>query len=386
MPRSIFFYTDSASFGGAEQSMLTLAEGLDRGVWQPTLLIDGGAAVDELRTRAIAVDMPARVVPAMPLGPAGARGVPAFARSLGRHRPDVFHAHLSWPLAAKYALMGAVLARLPAVATVQLVPDFHPDRATLAQLRALSVGMGRYIAVSGQIAGLLVERFGVPASKVEVIYNAIRLERFRAPARPDLRASLLGDGRALVLTCARLDAQKGLRTLLQAAVEFPDTTFALAGEGPERAALEAYAGELGVAGRVRFLGHRDDIPELLAACDVFALPSLYEGSPVSVLEAMAAGRAVVSSDIGGTNEVVENGRTGVLVAPRDPAALAGALRRVLDEPALRDRLAEQGYARVTREFTAQAMADRVTGVYERVLAAGGRRWWAARRPVATSRS
>src|SRR5207249_3082155 len=101
--------------------------------------------------------------------------------------------------------------------------------------------------------------------------------------------------RPVILMPARLDGQKGHDVLLRAAAEVPEAMFALAGEGPLRASLEAQAAAAGIADRVVFLGHRTDIPELLAAADVFALPSLYEGSSLAVLEAMAAGRAVVSS-------------------------------------------------------------------------------------------
>src|SRR5262249_5244968 len=137
-----------------------------------------------------------------------------------------------------------------------------------------------------------------------------------------------GPERPVVLTLGRLDAQKGYPVLLEAAAQLPDADFAVAGEGPERDVLEDLAGRLGIADRVHFLGHRTDVPELLAAADVFALPSLYEGSSLAVLEAMAARRAVVSSAVGGTEELIEDGESGLLVPPGDAAALAGAIRRL----------------------------------------------------------
>jgi glycosyltransferase involved in cell wall biosynthesis len=367
--RSICFYTDSASFGGAEQALLMLAGGLDRRRWTPSLLLDAGSAVDEIAARAQAAELPTHVVEAMPLGLSGARRVPSLAARLRGQRPDVFHAHLSWPLAAKYALAAAVVARVPAiVATVQLVPDFEVDRSSLLQLRALSAGIGRYIAVSHEIAALLEQRFRLPARKIEVVHNAVRLEQFALTAPPRLHEGLGGrPGRAIVLTCARLHPQKGHDTLLRAAAEVPDATFVLAGDGPERGALEARALELGVADRVRFLGHRDDVAQLLAATDVFALPSLYEGSSLSILEAMAARRAIVASAIGGTTELLEPDRTGVLVPPGDPTALAVQLRRLLRDPQLRAALGTAAYQRVKQEFTAENMTARVTRIYGQLL-------------------
>jgi glycosyltransferase involved in cell wall biosynthesis len=173
--------------------------------------------------------------------------------------------------------------------------------------------------------------------------------------------------RPLVLTPARLNAQKGHDALLEAIVAVPDALFLLAGDGPDRERLEARAAELGVAERVRFLGRREDVPQLLAACDVFALPSLYDGSSLAVLEAMAAGRAVVSSAIGGTAELIEDGETGLLVPPGDPAALATALRRLIGDEELRSRIADRGRQRVETDFSRQAMAAKVERVYRGVL-------------------
>jgi glycosyltransferase involved in cell wall biosynthesis len=370
--QSTFFYTDSRILGGAENAMFMLLESLDRTAWEPTLLLDAAPGVEVLAERAGELGVPVCRLPPMPLGIAGARRVPDLARMLRRRRPAVFHAHLSWPLAAKYALAAAALARVPAVlATVQLIPEFELERSSFLQLRALSFGVDRYLAVSQDIAGELVERFRWPAAKVEVVYNAVDIERFDVASSPTLRADLGADpARPLVLTPARLDEQKGHPTLFEAATRLPDAIFALAGEGPERAALEALAAERGIADRVRFLGHRTDIPQLLAACDVFALPSLYEGSSLAVLEAMAARRPVVSSAIGGTDELIDDGETGLLVPPGDAGALAEALGRLLSEPELRESLAARGRERVVRDFTREAMGSRVTAIYEELLGDG----------------
>jgi glycosyltransferase involved in cell wall biosynthesis len=169
-----------------------------------------------------------------------------------------------------------------------------------------------------------------------------------------------------VLTPARLHQQKGHAYLLTAAALVPDATFVLAGDGPLRAELEQRARELGVAGRCLFLGERADVPDLLAAADLFLLPSLWEGLPLSVLEAMAAGRPVVATAIGGTDEAVTDGVTGLLVPPRDPAAIAAAIARLRDDPGLAERLAAAGRARVEREFSSRATAERVMRIYDAV--------------------
>jgi glycosyltransferase involved in cell wall biosynthesis len=367
--RSIFFYTESGVLGGAEKAMFMLLESLDREEWRPTLLLDDRPGAEALAERSAALGVPVRLVGPLPLGLAGAREVPALTRLLRRERPEVFHAHMSSPVACKWGLAAAVAARVPAVlGTVQVGGYEPPDHSAYLQLRALPRGVDRYLAVSREIAGELVERLGWPEAKIEVVYNAVDLARVDVEAPPGLREEL-GGGRQgpLVLTPARLDAQKGHRTLFEAIPQVPDATFVLAGEGPEREALEALAAQFGIADRVRFLGRREDVPELLAACDVFALPSLYEGSSLAVLEAMAARIPIVSSAIGGTEELIEDGRSGLLFAPGDSEALAAALRRVLGDPGLRKSLATHARERVEAGLTREATASKVTGVYRELL-------------------
>ena len=368
MARSIFFYTDSRVLGGAENAMFMLLGSLDRAEWEPTLLLEDAPEVAPLAERAAALGVPVRRIPPLPLGLVGARRVPGLVRLLRRERPAVFHAHMSSPVACKWGLAAAVLARVPAVLGTVQVGAYEPDRSSFWQLRLLARKVDRYLAVSREIAAELVSDLGWPAEKVEVVYNAVDVERAAVPAPPGLRAQLGGsETRPLVLTPARLNAQKGHDTLLEAIAELPEALFLLAGDGPERERLEARAAELGVTERVRFLGRREDVPQLLAACDVFALPSLYEGSSLAVLEAMAAGIAIVSSAIGGTEELIEDGRGGLLVPPGDAAALAAALRRLLADPELREELAARARERVDAGLRRDQNAERVEAVYRDLL-------------------
>jgi glycosyltransferase involved in cell wall biosynthesis len=366
--RSVFFYTDSGVLGGAENAMFMLLESLDRDEWRPTLLLDDRPGAEVLAERAAALGVPVRLVGSLPLGLEGACGVPGLARLLRRERPAVFHAHMSSPVACKWGLTAAVLARVPAVlGTVQVGGYEPPDRSAYWQERALSGRVDRYLAVSHGIADELVEELGWPREKVDVVYNAVDLARVEVEAPPGLREELGGKGCPLVLTPARLDPQKGHRILFEAIPQVPEAVFLLAGEGPEREALEALAAEQEIAERIRFLGRREDVPQLLAACDVFALPSLYEGSSLAVLEAMAAGIPIVSSAIAGTDELIEDGRSGLLVAPGDAGGLAAALRRVIGDPALREALASRARERVEAGLTREQMAARVSGVYRELL-------------------
>jgi len=172
-----------------------------------------------------------------------------------------------------------------------------------------------------------------------------------------------------VLTLCALVPRKGVDVLVDALAALPASSgravLLVAGDGPERAALAARAAGLGA--RVCFLGARADKAELLSACDVFALASRAEGLGVAALEAMAAGRAVVATRVGGLGEAVVDGRTGLLVPPGDPAALAAALARLCDDPALRARLAAAGPERVAEGFEAEQMVGAYERLYREVL-------------------
>jgi glycosyltransferase involved in cell wall biosynthesis len=371
MARAVCFFTDSRAFGGAEEALFMLVEGFDRSEWHVSLLAPPTPIADELADRCGELGIPFRLVDPMPLGLDGARRVPKLIRTLRREQPDVFHAHLSGPTAAKYPLVAAVMARVPAVvATVQLVPPFRTDRSNWWQLRMLARRVDGYVAVSRDIQQRLIQELGWPPGKVEVVYNAVRPEYFAPVEESELRSSLTGlHDRPVVLTTARLDEQKGHALLLEAAAVVPDALFLLAGDGPSRRQLEARVADLGLSKRVVFLGQRSDIRELLMACDVFVLPSLYEGSSLAVLEAMASGRAIVATGIPGTDELIEDGVSGLLVPPTDDAALAGAIRRLLDDDELRRRLGAKARAHAEVEFTRDAMATRITSTYRRLLGA-----------------
>ncbi|HKQ33642.1 MAG TPA: glycosyltransferase, partial [Thermodesulfobacteriota bacterium] len=137
--------------------------------------------------------------------------------------------------------------------------------------------------------------------------------------------------------------------------------------GPERTGLEKEAEELRLSNRVIFLGQRNDVRELLLGCDLFVLPSLFEGLPLSVMEAMAAGKPVIASDIGGVNELIRDGETGYLVPPGDTHALARSINTLISDPALARRMALAGKTLVEKEFSADSMVAGVTDIYKRYL-------------------
>jgi len=368
VPRLVVHYTDAVAYGGAERMLLTLLEGLDRQRWLPLLYHHGGPAIAPLLEGARAVGVETRIVPCIQ-GRRGLARVPALVRQIRTDDPAVFHAHLPWRFRCRRGLVAARLARVPAVVATQQLFVAPSSRRAVLRHRFLSMAVDRYIAVSNDMARALRPLCVRADRRVTVVHNAVRADVFEAA--PDRRVEVLPEaaGRPVVLTLARLDAQKGLEYLIGAADLLPDALFLIAGDGGERRRLEALARDKGLAARVRFLGYRDDASRLLAACDVFVLPSLFEGLPVSVLEAMAAGKPVVATAIPGTDEAVLHGRTGLLVPPADPLALADAIKAILSDPTLSRRLGEAGRERVQQHFSAARMVERVMGVYEELLAA-----------------
>ena len=367
MAGPVLHLTDAEAFGGAENAILTLLGELDRERWRPLLAHNPGDALRPLSDGAADLGVPTWRLPRLPEGAGGARRLPRFVAALRKLEPELAHIHMTWQFASRYQLLGAVLARVPVVATVQLFVEADVAPHVAVERRLLTRRVGRYIAVSRAVKARL-ETLGWPPQRIQVIPNGVDTASFRRDRDPSLRAALAPEAAPLVLVPGRLDAQKGHRHLLRAAAEVPDATFALAGDGPLRAELEGTARRLGIADRVRFLGYRRDVPELLAASDLVVLPSLFEGLPLAVLEAMAAARPVIATRIEGVDEVVRPGVNGLLVPPADPAALAAAVRALLGEPDRARRLAEAGRQTVERHFGAAAMAARVSRVYEDVLA------------------
>ena len=368
MMRTVVYFTDTIGFGGAEQALLTLMAGLNRECWRPVLMYHASSGITPLLEGAARMDVELWPVPRMRDGREGAGRVWQFARELRARRPDVFHAHLTWPLACKFGLVGAIMARVPAiVATVQLFVEFPLDLSIYVQQRLVYAGVGRYIVVSQYVAQRLRQKLHWPTHKIQVIHNSV-VSLDRGVHKAKCAALIDQADTPVVLTVARLDEQKGHRYLLEAAAQVPQARFVLAGDGPLRASLEAQARSLGLEQRIQFWGYRSDIPDLLAGCDVFVLPSLYEGLPLSILEAMSAGKPVIATQIGGTAEAVIPDETGLLVPPADPTALAAAIRKLLDDQPFARRLALAGQARVEREFSAVTMVQQVTNVYAELLA------------------
>ena len=363
--RTVAHYVDSDVFGGSEEAALHLMAALDPARWRPVLFYHPAPGIARLVDGAKELGVAVRAVPRATEDHIWSPVLRMWWALLAE-RPTVFHAHLSWPLACKYGVLAAWLAHVPAiVGTAQLYIDFYHVLTGERDQRRMMRAMRRVIAVSAEVRERYAANLRVPAAKLTVVHNGIPIRASLPAPDPLLRARLV-ERRPdfVVLTPARFHEQKGHTYLLEAAAMVPDATFVLAGDGELRPAMEQRARDLGVSDRCVFLGQRSDVPDLLAVSDLFVLPSLFEGLPVSILEAMEAERPVIATAVGGTDEAVVDGVTGLLVPPGDSASLAAAIRRLRAEPAFARRLTQAARARVEAEFSAAATAQAIMRVYE----------------------
>lgn len=219
------------------------------------------------------------------------------------------------------------------------------------------------IAVAPEVrSAILATMPGVPADKIAVIPNGVDTRRYRRRGeREKTRAGLgIAPGERVVAVVATFKEQKGHRYLIEAAAalapDYPEARYLLIGDGELRADLEQRIAAAGPACQFRLLGLRPDVPDLLAAADLFVLPSLWEGLPMALVEAMAAGLPVVATDVSGTRGVMVDGETGLLAPPGDAAALARAIGALLDDPARAAAMGAAARRRVETQFSARKQA------------------------------
>jgi len=360
-PRRVAVVHSILHFGSTENYLHELLErGADRVEW--SLVVPDDPVLEPLRTSPA---VRGRVV-ALPLAEyaKAPRAFLAVLRALRRLDPDVVHvADVDPP-----ALLAARALRRPTVVTHH-TPELRPAYNAFGRLlRRVAWWTKPHVVFTSEFDRATgIAREGVSPERTSVIPLAIDFDRFaERRGSGDLRRTLgLEPSQPLVGTVGLLRPQKAHEILIDAAAEV-DAAFVVVGDGPRRAALEELVRARGLAHRFFLLGHRDDVPDVLAELDVFALSSDFEGMNLAVAEALAAGVPVVATAVGGVRQTVIDGETGLLVPPRDPAALAGAIRRLLEDRELARRLASAGGERVRRLYALDTMVDATLSVYERV--------------------
>jgi glycosyltransferase involved in cell wall biosynthesis len=293
-----------------------------------------------------------------------------LARLAQRHGAGILHLHSAHAVTlGLWASLFRPRLALVAVRRVEFPLGNHP----LSRLKNRSRRLTRYVAISHAISDVMI-RGGVAPERITVIHSGVDPHRFDGrPAADEARRELaIPADHHLVGTVAALTPDKDYPTLLRAAAavitERPDVTFCALGEGAERQMLEAMAAQLGLGDRFRFLGFRKDVGAVLGALDVFVLTSSLEGLGTSVLDALAVGLPVVASRTGGIPEMIDDGRTGLLVTPGDAGGFAQRIIALLDDPEHRRRLGAAA-GEVVERFSIENTVARNIALYRELAGA-----------------
>ncbi len=380
-PLRVMFVITTMPVGGAETLLVDLVRRMDRRRFAPEVCC--------LKYLDVLGEVLAKEVPVhtgLIANKYDLRVLPRLARLMWQRRIDAVVTVGTGGDKMFWGRLAAWLSGVPVICSA-LHSTGLPDRVEFLN-RLLAPLTDAFIAVAGPHAEYLAEHEGCPASRVRVIANGVDVDRF-APSKPsaEMRRELgLQPGQPVATIVAALRPEKNHELLLEAAVDVrrqvPDARILVVGDGARRAMLEQRAADLGLAETVRFLGTRRDVPEILSLTRVFVLCSHMEANPVSIIEAMACGRAVVATRVGSVPENVGDGVTGYLVEPGHRQQLAERLVELLTDPARAEAMGVAGRHRALAHGSLQGM---VRG-YEELIAGleaakRGRNWlpsWLAR--------
>jgi glycosyltransferase involved in cell wall biosynthesis len=365
---TILHLIETCGPGGAERMLVGLVERLDRARYRSIICLQrDGWLRSELEKRGCeTVILPQR-------GVLDVRWLSGVTRLIKQRGVSLMHTHEF--AMNTYGTLVSILTRTPLVSTVH-GKNYYPERWRRRVAYRWVARRAAMVAVSEDLNRFLRSRLGLGEREVVTLYNGVDADacRPRNGAGRAIRSELGLAGRPVVGTIGNLYSVKGHRYLLEAAAlvaeAMPDAAFLVVGRGDLLAALQQTARALGVEERVFFLGYRPDVPGLLQAMDVFVLPSLSEGLPLSLLEAMGAGKPVVATAVGGIPEVVADGETGLLVPPADAGALAQGILRLLAHAELADRLGQRARLRAEERFSMTSMVRAYEALYARRLGNG----------------
>lgn len=355
----LLFLATNLDRGGAEKILARCAAGLPRHKYAVRVAALQG------RSQAMAGDLRQAGIPVHDLGmacKADLRVLHRLARLLRRERIQILFTFMFHP-----TLLGRVVGwvcRVPVRISSERVMEW--EGRTRRRLNRWTVPLATHVvAVSNGVATYAAREFRIPPDRLTTIANGVDLEHFR-PVRRERDA-----GRPVIGCTARLHAKNDHATLLRAfervSVCWPEARLLLLGRGPEEPRLGALSAALGISARVRFEGEQPDVAPYLHQMDLYVQPSVAEGMPNSILEAMAAGLPVVATSAGGTPEVVVDGETGLLVPPRDPVALADAILRLLNDPPVAEVFGRAGRARVEANFGEGLMLKRLEALLDQLV-------------------
>lgn len=273
-----------------------------------------------------------------------------------------------------YGALGSKLARVPVTIQTDHARGIFPvSKKEMVSERILSWFVDCIVAVSDGVKDDLVNFENINPKKIHVIYNGIDASKYRITIDQWKKREELGitNSDIIIGVGVRLSEQKGISYLIEALkildAFIPKVKLLIVGDGELREDLEKLSAECGIADKVIFTGFRSDIHELLQIIDVYALPSLWEGHPLVLLEAMAAGKPIVATDVSGNRETVDHGRTGLLVPPKRPKELANSLKELLNNEELRNQMGQMSYKTFKDKFTLEKTIKEYQHLYEQFL-------------------
>lgn len=372
----IVMYLDTAELGGAAVHALDLATGFRKRGYAVAALCHRGDEVAAMRSdlRDAGVDVYAAEDWDLSLK-GRVRRMLSLASAIRRYPDCVLVLMIGNYRSGGPATVAGVLGRARVIVRADMQPPMPPVRRRhRLSIQFKDLFIARVIVNAGQSRQSFVRDMGRAARKIEVVHQGIELPKFTpGVGRDEIRAELgYADADVVVGVVSRLggDAwRKGIDRFLEAvalvAPGSPGARFMVIGDGGMRPTLEQRAEELGIADRVRWTGWRADVPRLLAAMDVFVMPSLYEGTPTILMEAMAMAKAVVATRVGAVPEVIIDGDNGLSVAADDGRALADAIRPLLSDAALRARLGSRARETAERSLSREAMIEGYLAVFGR---------------------
>ncbi len=346
---------ETGGVGGAETVLLQLATGLGHeyqpvvGTFRPGWLVDQLA---EAGIETVRFSNKGRYDRNL------VSSIAEFARSRG---VGVIHSHLF--TMSVYGSMAARLAGVPCMMTIHGTGQEWQVASKLWAMRLAGRLSDRVVTVSDYLRNVAIQRLRIREGRALRIYNGVEAARF--DTEPNRDGLIVG-------TVGRLRPEKGHSCLLDAAriviEDAPEARFLFVGDGPCRSDLEQQCGALGLNAAVTFLGHRTDVPSLLAQMTVFVLPSTSEGLSIATIEAQAAGLPAIVTECGGPSEVVLHAETGIVVSPANPGQLAKAILRLLRDPVLARDMGESGRRRAAQQFSLERMLAGYAKVYNRLMA------------------
>jgi glycosyltransferase involved in cell wall biosynthesis len=370
--RPIIWMIDSLGPGGAEQLMPTILKNLQQAGFNIRVcalqIRAGNPIASELQRLGLPVDLiPIRNL-RQPLN------FIHILRYLRLHRPQLLHTQLEF--ADILGTLAAKILGIPSVSTVHTLDVFPEKKSAWGRMKLRWFLLGRFcdrvIAVSEKTRRHYLQAGGLPHDKVITLYNGVDISRFNkmdetqtVKLRKELQLPLSSQ---IIMTVAVLREPKGIQFMIRALPaileQCPDVHYLIVGDGVHRAALSDLVAGLAIKDHVTFAGHRTDIPDLLACCDIFVLPTLKDALPTVLIEALAAGKPIIASNVGGVPEIIEDEVNGLLVAPGEPSKLVEACLRLLKDNELSRQIILAGSETVRQRFNIDTQIEQLSRMYE----------------------